>query len=253
MVHTTNNRHKNEFDRTGLDHFRTGWCHITYCDRMHRQGHSPFFDLFLLWKWFIIPTFIIMTYGLIFWRKSPDIIKIFRLQKKIIRIVMGCRRRDSCRKFFLNLGILPLPSQYILSLLLFMIRKKNQFQVNSEIHQINTRQHANLDQPSVNATKYQKGVHCIGVKVFNTLPFYIKAESDNQKKNLNYCYKNTYVKIPFIHWLNILNSKVKFWHMIWIDTWGLWDTCSFSLLTSLYYKYVSIYPTTICNKGKFPI
>ena len=27
---------------------------------------------------------------------------------------------------------------------------------------------------------------------------------------------------------------------------------SFSLLTSLYYKYVSIYPTTICNKGKFP-
>ena len=25
-----------------------------------------------------------------------------------------------------------------------------------------------------------------------------------------------------------------------------------TLLTSLYYKYVSIYPTTICNEGKFP-
>jgi len=27
-----------------------------------------------------------------------------------------------------------------------------------------------------------KAVHCIGVKVFNMLPFYIKAEVDNPKK-----------------------------------------------------------------------
>jgi len=109
---------------------------------------------------------------------------------------MGCRSRDSRRKLFLNLEILPLPSQYILSLLLFVIRS-NQFQVNDEIHQINTRQHANLHQPSVNATKYQKGVHCIGVTVFNMCPFYIKGEVDNPK-NLKQCYKNTYVKILII-------------------------------------------------------
>ena len=42
------------------------------------------------------------------------------------------------------LEILPLPSQYILSLLLFVLRNKNQFHVNSKIHQNNTRQHANL-------------------------------------------------------------------------------------------------------------
>jgi len=125
----------------------------------------------------------IMTYGLIFQGNSPDSInKIFRLQKKIIRIMMGCRSRDSYRKLFPNLKILSLPSEYILSLLLFTIRNKNQFQVNFEIHQINTRQHATLHQPSVKATKYQKGVHCIGIKVFTMLLFYIKAESDNPKK-----------------------------------------------------------------------
>jgi len=37
-------------------------------------------------------------------------------------------------------------------------------------------------QPSVNARKYQKAIHCIGVKVFNMLPFYIKAEVENPKK-----------------------------------------------------------------------
>jgi len=97
-------------------------------------------------------------------------------------MVMGCRSRDSCTKLFPNLEILPLPSQNILSLLLFMIRNKNHFQVNSELHQINTRQHAKLHQTSVNVTKYQKAIHYIGVKVFNMLPFYIKAGVDNPKK-----------------------------------------------------------------------
>ena len=45
-----------------------------------------------------------------------------RLQKTIIRIIMGCRSNDSCRKLFFNLEILPLPPQYILSLLWFMIK-----------------------------------------------------------------------------------------------------------------------------------
>jgi hypothetical protein len=67
----------------------------------------------------------------------------------------------------------------------------------------------NLHQPSVNVTKYQKRVPCIGVQVSNVLPFYIKAESDNPK-NFKAFYKNTYVKIPFIPWMYILHSKVKF-------------------------------------------
>jgi hypothetical protein len=63
-----------------------------------------------------------------------------------------------------------------------MIRNKNQFLVNSEIHYIDTRQQANFHQPSVNVAKYQKGVYYLSVKVFNMLPFYIKTEFDNPKK-----------------------------------------------------------------------
>ena len=124
----------------------------------------------------------VMTYGLLFWGNSPDSIKIFRLQKKIVRIMAGCRFRDSCRKLFINLEILPLPSQYILSLLIFMVRNRSQFLVNSEIHHINTRQHANFHQPSVNVAKYQKGVYYLGVNAFNAIPSYIKTEFNNPKK-----------------------------------------------------------------------
>ena len=124
----------------------------------------------------------VRTYGLLFWGNSPESIKIFRLQKKIIRIITGCRHMDSCRKLFINLEILSLPSQYILSLLLFMIRNKNQFLISSEIHHIDTTQHENFHQPSINVTKYQKGVYCLGVKVFNMLLSYIKTKFDNLKR-----------------------------------------------------------------------
>jgi hypothetical protein len=123
-----------------------------------------------------------MTYGL-FWGNSPDSIKIFRLIKMIIRIMAGCRYRDPCGKLFINFKILPLASQYILSLLMFMTRNRSQFLVNSEIHQLNlTRQHANFHQPSVNVVKYKKGVYYLGVKVFNAFPSDIKTEFNNPKK-----------------------------------------------------------------------
>jgi len=152
----------------------------------------------------------VMTYGLLLWGHSSESIKIFRLQKKIIRIMMGYRISDSCRKLFFNLKILPLPSQYILSLLLFVIRINNQFLVNSEICHTDTRQHANFHQPSVNLNKYQKGVYYLDGKVFNKLPTYIKIESNIPKKFKlvleKFLYENS-----FIIWMNILNfNKVKY-------------------------------------------
>jgi hypothetical protein len=65
---------------------------------------------------------------------------------------------------------------------MFMIRNRSQFLANSEIQHINTRQHANFHQPSVNGAKYQKGVYCLGVKVFNALPSDLKTEFNNPKK-----------------------------------------------------------------------
>jgi hypothetical protein len=45
---------------------------------------------------------------------------VFRLQKKIIRIMMGTGSRDSCREFFKMLGILPLTAEYIYAITMFV-------------------------------------------------------------------------------------------------------------------------------------
>jgi len=58
----------------------------------------------------------VMAYGLLFWGHSRDSVRIFRLQKKIVRIMMQCRSSDSCRQFFFLFRNLATPSQLILSL-----------------------------------------------------------------------------------------------------------------------------------------
>jgi hypothetical protein len=68
-----------------------------------------------------------MTYGLNDWGNSILSINIFKLQKRIIRIIIGARSKDSCREFFKTLQILPLASQYIFSIALFMIQNENLF------------------------------------------------------------------------------------------------------------------------------
>jgi predicted membrane protein len=42
----------------------------------------------------------IVKYGIIFWDNSSNSRKIFTLQKKIIRIMVGAHPRTSCRRLF---------------------------------------------------------------------------------------------------------------------------------------------------------
>jgi hypothetical protein len=69
---------------------------------------------------------------------------------------MNARNGDSCCQLFKNLKILPLKSQYIFSLLLFVAENRNLYESNSEIHNINTRFSSNLHTPNTNLTTFQK-------------------------------------------------------------------------------------------------
>jgi hypothetical protein len=124
----------------------------------------------------------LINYRIILWGNSSYSSHIFRFQKKAIRIIMGSRPRDSCRELFKHLSILPLQSQYILSLLIFVVDNKNPFYVNSEIQSVNIRQNSNLHQPQANLTLYQKGAYYSGIEVFNYLPPNIRNLSCDAKR-----------------------------------------------------------------------
>jgi hypothetical protein len=62
-----------------------------------------------------------MSYGIMFWGNSPHSPIIFKMQKRVLRIFIGIGYRDFCRELFKELKILTPSSQYVLSLLLFVI------------------------------------------------------------------------------------------------------------------------------------
>jgi hypothetical protein len=69
----------------------------------------------------------LLNYEQHFKQKQSHFHIIFRIQKKAIRIMEGSGYRVSCRDLFKKFQILPLTSQYILSLLMFVVQNKNFF------------------------------------------------------------------------------------------------------------------------------
>jgi len=119
----------------------------------------------------------VLSYGIIFWGNSAYSSNIFKIHKRKIRIIMNTRNRDSYHQLFKNLKILPLKSQYIFSLLLFVAKNKDLYELNSEIHDVNTRFSSDLHIPTANLTNFQKGPFYFGIKVFNHHPTSIQNTS----------------------------------------------------------------------------
>jgi hypothetical protein len=120
---------------------------------------------------------------------------IFRIQKKAIRIMEECGNRVLCRNLFKKLQILPLTSQYMLSLLMFVVQNKKNFLTNNENHNLDTRQRNNLYLPQANLTIYQKGAYYSGIKIFNNLPLEIKNVAGNKKK----CFEKMFIHLFILH------------------------------------------------------
>ena len=95
---------------------------------------------------------------------------------------MKAKARDICREMFSKLGNLTLYSQYIFSPLTFVIRHKEIYTVNKELHKINTRHKLDLHVPLTNLTKVQKAVYYSDVTLFNSLPLGIKEVANNTNK-----------------------------------------------------------------------
>jgi hypothetical protein len=131
----------------------------------------------------------IVRYGIIFWGNAADSCKVFRLQKRVISIMSGARPRASCIGPFKKLEILPVPCQYILSVMLFIIDNSNQFLTSSEVHGLHTRSKNHLFIPATNLTSIQKGITYSGIKMYNRLPNNILNHRNDRKKFKNKLYK----------------------------------------------------------------
>ena len=110
----------------------------------------------------------LLSYGIIFWGNKHFSDSIFKIQKRIIRVITNIDRRYKHRELNKKLRTLTLPSQYIFWLLVSVNKNGSCFLSNSEIHDVNTRYEHNLHLPSTNLTWVQNGVHFREAKYITT-------------------------------------------------------------------------------------
>jgi hypothetical protein len=81
-----------------------------------------------------------LKYGLIFWGGNSKSKTIFKLEKRVMRIISGVSRLSSCRQLFKDLNSLPLPCMYIFELVCYIKSHFGELDQNVVVHNHNTLQ-----------------------------------------------------------------------------------------------------------------
>jgi hypothetical protein len=120
--------------------------------------------------------------GILFWggRRGDSSIRVFKTQKRVVRLLAGVSSRTSCRQLFKDLNFLTMASVYILEVTCF-IRKYCKFlEQNTQIHQHDTRRKLDIHVQIKKTEIYKKSVIIMGTKVCNKLPTFLKEIEDHR-------------------------------------------------------------------------
>jgi hypothetical protein len=115
-----------------------------------------------------------LRYGIIFWGGSKESIKILHIQKKVIRLITGLKKCDSCKQKFKESRILTVTSLYVLEVLCFIKKYKGSLKQNFLIHEHNTRSKYDLHTEFCNTPLFRKSVMNMGISLYKHLPKEIK-------------------------------------------------------------------------------
>lgn len=113
-----------------------------------------------------------IKYVIIFWGCSHHSIRVFRLQKRAIRSIMGVSRLTSCKPLLKELKLLTVAC--ILELLLFVRENPENFTKNNMYHDYNTRAAEKLCTPIHNLSVFERSPIYVGIQVYNKLPEHLK-------------------------------------------------------------------------------
>jgi len=83
--------------------------------------------------------YLVLQYGIIFWGNSTHAHQVFKLQKRVVRVMSDVGPRSSHRSLFRKLNILPIACWYMLSLVLFIVDNQKDFLANAYVHSLDTR------------------------------------------------------------------------------------------------------------------
>jgi hypothetical protein len=79
-----------------------------------------------------------LRYGVLFWGGDSQSAEVFKLQKKVVRLICNVKRKTSCRELFRTLNILPVPCVYIMEMVYYIKVNNKGLKQNLPIHDYET-------------------------------------------------------------------------------------------------------------------
>lgn len=135
-----------------------------------------------------------LSYGVVLWGASAHSLKIFRLQKKAVRLLANVNRREHCEPLFKKYKIMTLPALYIYYSLLEIHSKSPNLLLQSQRHHYKTRGHNNVIVPFYRLNKSSK--NSLNLNFFNKLSYEIRTLEFNKFKLK---IKSFLLEHPFYH------------------------------------------------------
>lgn len=147
---------------------------------LHLRDNVPFETLKIVYYGYVES---LLRYGITLWGLAPGIDVVFRLQKRILRIMTNTHPRDSCRPLFTKLNILTLPGLYVCETLnMIHSNKEGLSQDVLFLHNYSTRNKSKFRYPKHHLNLFEKSPHYFGLRLYNELPAELKGLNNSQFK-----------------------------------------------------------------------
>jgi hypothetical protein len=111
---------------------------------------------------------------MLFWGGDTQSTKIFKLQKKVVRLIGNVKINISCRELFRALNILPVPCVYVLEIVCYIKVNNGELKQNLDGHDHYICHRSDFQTKFCRMDIFKRSVNYVGVKLYNKLPNYLK-------------------------------------------------------------------------------
>lgn len=123
-----------------------------------------------------------ISYGIVLWGRSAHFLRVFRLQKRAVRVLAGVGYRDHCRPLFKHFGLLTAPCIYIYYALVCIRNNIGDYSTGSAYHNHDTRRASDLR--PVRFRLRRSAVNSLPVALYNKLPENLRTLHASQFKGV---------------------------------------------------------------------
>lgn len=122
----------------------------------------------------------VACYAILAWGHSCHSERIFKLQRRAMRVLCGMGYREDVKEKYTELNILTIPSRFIYESLIYTYKNLNNFQRNRYYHNYITRYNNDIRPEFLRLQKSRTASNYYGIKFFNLLQNDIKQLPINQ-------------------------------------------------------------------------